>query len=255
MKLGLCTISNRELQIGDVLAVADRAGYDGVELWGGDHLGSRSDAACEDARVTAKRRGLDIPVYGSYLRPGTATYADEVERELAIAQTLEAAKIRVWAGREEYETRTEHHWERVVEDLCDLSDRAADRGLAVTVEKHGGTLTNSAVGAKQLLAAVDEENCRLNWQPLFVLPADEILTEAQELGPLANNVHLQAVPKRGLSGEHRCLLADAHYDVPAVIDALSAAGFDEYLEVEFVTDRFDYETAVTRDREYLTSLV
>lgn len=255
MKFGLCTIANKDEPVEEVLSVAAEAGYDGVEIWGRDHVGDRSSETLTSVREATDARDLDVAVYGSYLRPGTSGYEEAVETELDAARRLGASLIRVWAGEQEYEELTREHWNGVIEDLRDLSDRALECGLAVTVERHAGTLTNARDGARLLIEAVDRENCRLNWQPRFDLPPEEVLASARDLAPLSNNVHVQGAPDPGNPWPDQALLEDSYFDVPATLDAFADVGFDGYVEVEFVTDDLDFETAVRRDREYLASVV
>ena len=255
MKFGLCTIASKDDSVEDVLSVAAASGYDGVEIWGRDHVGDRSSGRLASIRETAADRNLDIPVYGSYLRPGTPDYEERAETELDVASELDASLIRVWAGEQEYEEFTQEHWNGVVEDLRDLSNRAAERGLEVTVERHAGTLTNARDGARLLVEAVDRENVRLNWQPRFDLPAEEILASARELAPLSNNVHLQGAPGPGDPWPDQAPLDEAYFDVHTVLEAFENAGFDGYVEIEFVTDETEFETAARRDREYLATVV
>lgn len=251
MQFGLCTISNGERPVTIAMDAAASAGYDGVEIWGKDHVGDGSPSTCEELVAEAWNRSLEIPVYGSYLRPGGDAFADEYERELSITERLDADLIRVWAGHQEYQNCASDHWQAVVDDLVTLSDAAAERGLGVTIERHGGTVTNRREGARRLVEAVDRDNCGLNYQPPFSLPADDILAEARDLAPVSNHVHVQAVPECG--SDERCLLEDAFFDVGELLSIFSAADFDGYVNVEFVTERVDYEEAVERDLAVLRS--
>lgn len=253
MNVGLCTISNGEASVETVLTAAAEAGYDGVEIWGkAPHVGERTTAESERIVETAREHALEIPVYGSYLRAGADDFRDGLATELRAAESLGADLIRVWAGTQEYGDHAEAHWEAVVEDLASLADRAADRGIGVTVEHHAGTLTSSATGARRLVEAVDRGTLGLNYQPSFSLPPEKIIANARDLGSLSNNAHVQAVPEQ--NGEDRCLLEDAYFDVEAVLEALSAEGFDGYVNVEFVTDEYDYGVATERDLAYVRSL-
>lgn len=253
MNVGLCTISNGEASVEIVLAAAAEAGYNGVEIWGkAPHVGDRTTAECERIAETAREHGLEIPVYGSYLRAGADGFQDDLATELRAATSLGTDLIRVWAGTQEYGDHAETHWEAVVEDLASLADRAAGRGIGVTVEHHAGTLTSSATGARRLVEAVDRGTLGLNYQPSFALPPKEIVANARDLGSLSNNAHVQAIP--GRDGEDRCLLEDAYFDVEAVLEALSEQGFDGYVNVEFVTDECEFGVAVERDLAYLRSL-
>lgn len=233
---------------------AATAGYDGVEVWGQEsHVGDGSAERCESIRSHAADCGVEIGVYGSYLRIGTDEFGERVTHELDVAERLGADVIRVWAGNTDYEDRSSDEWDAAVEDLGELTASAAERGVAVTVEKHGGSLTNSAAGARRLIEAVDGDACGLNWQPSFSQSADEILAEARDLAPLSNNLHVQAVPRPGTA--ERCPLDEAHFDLPEILSAFERDGFDGWIDVEFVTDSLPYEAAIGRDLEYLRSIL
>lgn len=252
MKFGLCTISNGEASVSDVLDAAATAGYDGVEVWGKEpHVGDKTAAECEAIAAAARERSLEIPVSGSYLRPGTDEFDSELATELDVAEHLGADLIRAWAGKRDYGEHTEAHWQETVADLGTLADEADDRGLSVTVEKHAGTLTSRAKGAERLVDAVDRENLGVNFQPTFSLPGEEIASEAETLAPISNNVHVQAVPER--NADDRCPLEDAYFDVDRLLSILSEHGFDGYVNVEFVANGCDYERAIERDLAYLRS--
>lgn len=253
MHVGLCTISNREASVETVLDHAAQAGYDGVELWGKDHVGDGSAETCRAIGSEAAERGLDVPVYGSYLRAGTASFEDELDRELAVAEELGADLIRVWAGEQEYGDHDEDHWNQVVEDLSRGARAAAGRGLDVTVEKHAGTLTNAQRGARQLVAAVDSPHLGLNWQPSFSLTPADLVEEADALAPVSNNVHLLATAQRGCRTYSP--LANAFFDVEAVLQPFLESGFDGYANVEFVPDDREYPVAIREERKYLRALL
>jgi sugar phosphate isomerase/epimerase len=254
MRVGLCTISNKDWPIGDVIDLAADLGFDGIEVWGEEpHVGEKSGEAMDSIREACERSGLDIPVYGSYLRPGTGGYGEAWETELDAAEALGADLIRIWAGDVEFGDHTDEEWTAVVEDLAHLAERAGERGIGVTVEKHAGTLTNRAAGARALIEDVGAENCGINWQPSWDLTAGGILADLEALVPTVNNVHVQAVPHPTESGA-RCLLSEAYFDPGAVVERLDSAGFDGYYEIEFVTQEDPYEAAVAADLEYLRGL-
>lgn len=253
MKLGLCTISNKEFPVERVLDIAAGAGYDGVEIWGDEaHIGDGSPDRCDAIALAAKGRSLDVAVYGSYLAPGTETFADEYEHELAVADRIGADLLRVWPGDSEYGDQSDEEWDAVIDDLRLLARRGATYGVGVTVEKHAGRLSNATEGAERLVEAVDHPGCGLNWQPLFDMSESELLTEAERLAPLTNNIHIQAPAERG--GKERALLSQAYFDVGTVLEPFEATGFDGYVEVEFVTQDVEYENAVRQDYEYLRSV-
>jgi sugar phosphate isomerase/epimerase len=251
MNVGLCTISRKDADPTEPIELAATAGYDGVEIWGRDHVADGGTERCERIRSAAANVGIEIPVYGSYLRPGTEGFPEELDHELTVATRLDADLVRVWAGDVEHGDHTEDEWTAVREDLQTATDAAAERGLAITVEKHGGTLTNTREGARRLVESIDGP-CGLNWQPLFELSPEDIVAEAEALAPLVNNVHLQAVPERG--SRDRCALVDGYFDVARCVEALTHSGFEGYFELEFVTDGRPYREAIEADLDFLRTV-
>lgn len=256
MDLGLCTISNRDLAVEDILERAADAGYDGVEVWGRDHVGDGSERTCRRVREAAADRDLSILTYGSYLRAGADTFADELAHEVAVADRLNADRIRTWAGTTEYGDHDASQWDETVADLRELTAAATERGIDVTVEKHPGYLTNDAEGARRVIEAVAKPGCRLNYQPMFSLSAAEISSEIERLAPLSNQLHLQAVPDVGGSADDRCLLSAAFYDLEHLVAQFREFGADDgSIHVEFVTDDLPYQEATAKDCAFLRSLL
>lgn len=252
MKCGLCTISDKERPVEDVIEIAADAGYDGIEVWGKDHVGDGSRETCQRIADAAADHGVEVPTYGSYLRCGDDDFDDALDRELRIADRLGADTIRVWPGRQEHGDHDPDHWDAVVADLERVTERAADYDLAVTVEKHANTLTNDREGARRLIEAIGDDRCGLNYQPGFGIPADEIEREAEALAPLSNQLHLQGPRER--TERDRAPLADVYYDLEAVLEPFLDRGFDGYANVEFVTDEVPYREAVAADLAHLRSL-
>lgn len=253
MHVGVCTISSKSRAVESILDRCGELAVDGVEIWGEDHVGDGSPERCREIAAAAEANGLSIPVYGSYLRPGTDAFEAELDRELEITDRLGADMIRVWAGEQEYGDCEPAHWDRVVADTERLAAAARERGLAVTVERHSGSVTNATAGARELIEQVDSPAVGLNWQPLWDHDADRVVADARELAPLANNVHLQA--KLAPDETDRCALADAYFDVAAVVEAFEESGFDGFLEVEFVTEAAPYDAALAADVAFLRALV
>lgn len=248
MDLGVCTITGQNRPVEELIAIAAKVGVSGLEVWGRDHVGEGSRQRCETIATAAAARGLDLPVYGSYLRAGSEAFADQLEREVRIAANLGASLIRVWAGEQEYADVTSDHWDAVIADLNRLAEQAGDRDIGVTVERHAGTVTDATEGAA---AVIDETSDRvgLNWQPEFRQDAETVRDDIDALADVTNNVHLQAVAAPGET--ERCPLAFAYFDVSDVVASLAASGFDGYLEIEFVSDRAPYTPTLAADVAFL----
>lgn len=249
MKLGVCTISAKSHDLSSIVAVCRDLHVDGLEVWGKDHVGDGSRERCREIRRLAASHDLELPVYGSYLRPGADGFDEHVDHELAIASHLDVDVIRVWAGEQEFQVCDEDHWDAVVDDLRSLATAAASAGLEVTIERHEGTVTNKREGARSLIEAIDDTSVGLNYQPLFEDGPDEILEDVAALADLTNNVHLQAV--RRPNERERCPLEAAYFDVAAVVDTLQSAGYGGYFEIEFVDQSVPYREALAADVAYL----
>lgn len=256
MKVGLCTISNKERDVADLIAVAGSIGFDGVEIWGQDHVGDGTERACRTITEAADEAGVDVAVYGSYLRaagdrdPGTdGTTAgrldgDTIEHELAVADGIGADLIRIWAGSLEYEDVDDPYWNAVVADVERIGERAEAYGIDVTIEKHANTVTKSLAGARNLIEAVDRENVGLNYQPNPGIDAATLEAEATELAPLTNHMHVLSVHER-----------ESDYAFEALLDSFRAGGYEGYVNVEFVSGELPYEEAVRADYDYLRSII
>lgn len=252
MKIGVCTISNTEESIEAVIETAADLGVAGIEPWGRDHLDGGDPARGEAIAEMANEHGLEIPVYGSYLRAGAEDFADRLESELAVTTALGANAIRVWAGAQEYQAVEADHWEAVVADLETVADAARGHDVEVTVERHAGTVTNTTEGAAALIDETPPE-VGLNWQPYFEQDAETVRDDIHRLAKHANNVHLQAVAAPG--ERERCPLAFAYFDVADIVRALRDAGFEGYLEIEFVTQRASYRPSLAGDVAFLESVL
>lgn len=252
MEIGVCTISNTEESIEAVIETAAELGVAGIEPWGRDHLDGGDPTRGEAIAELANEHGLEVPVYGSYLRAGAEDFTDRLEPELAVTAALGADAIRVWAGAQEYQAVEADHWAAVVADLETLADAARSHDVEVTVERHAGTVTNTTEGAAAL---IDETppGVGLNWQPYFEQDAETIRDDIHRLATCTNNVHLQAVAAPG--ERERCPLAFAYFDVTEIVLALRDAGFDGYLEIEFVAQRASYRPALAGDVAFLESVL
>lgn len=263
MNVGLCTISNKDREVDDIVALAGEVGYDGVEIWGKDHVGDGSRETCDAIRDAAEDAGVEIPVYGSYLRAAGDVDLDpddapagtlddaEIEEELEIADRLGTDLIRIWAGGHDYEDVGDAYWDAVVEDVDRIGATAEDYGIDVTVEKHTNTVTNSLEGARRLIEAVDRDAVGLNYQPHTRLGPEEIDAEAAELAPLSNHMHVLAVHERGTSDRYPYSRGD--YDFEALLERFAAADYDGYVNVEFVSEELGYEEAVRADHDFVRS--
>src|SRR5205085_6357740 len=136
---GLCSVTLRTRSVAEVLAVMTAAGLSCVE-WGGDRHVPAGDV---EAAAAALRLGLDAGVrvasYGSYFRAGPHG-PDEFIPVLRSAVALHAPRIRIWAGDTGSAVATAEQRRAVAAVSRTAAAMAADEGVRVSFEYHGGTL-------------------------------------------------------------------------------------------------------------------
>lgn len=175
LRAGLCSVTFRHLTPAQVLDVAAASQLAIIE-WGADvHVPSgdlNRAAAVADATAAA---GLTVPSYGSYLRLGAADTEENTD-VIATAVALGAHRIRVWAGLVGSAQATPEQIARVVSDARALANGAADHGLTIGLEFHGGTFTDTAPATVELLERIDRPSViGTYWQPPEGMSDDDAL--------------------------------------------------------------------------------
>jgi len=259
VKTALCSIAFRERLLEYSLDLACEAGLDGVEIWGREpHISEEYDAN----RVAAARRmvvdrGLEVAVFGSYLRPGAVENESMSLRDtLQIAAGLEVPLVRVWASDVGSDRADEALWKRTVEGCREAACAAEKMGMRLAVEMHTHTLADTATSARRLVEDVGRENFGLNYQPLPSLN-DDALKRLERVLPWV--FHLHAQNYAALNGDpekiERAGLADGVIDYVPLVRLLRENGYDGYLAVEFSPSNVDDKrAAVLRDCIYLQNI-
>ncbi len=228
MQLGLCSITRRHDPLADVCREAALVGIDGLELWGQPpHLPELTEAAGRAARETVEAAGLLPLVMGSYLRPGTDSFAAQLDGVLAATRGFGAPLLRVWAADVSGSDASEAVWERTIGDFQTLLDRCGE--LIITVERHAQTLTESADGSARLLEALPDPRLTLNFQHQNGHKTADDVTEIHRFGPRISNVHAQNRKAGQAWG-----VAGGELDYGPIVAALCQVGFTGAIEVEFV---------------------
>lgn len=190
-KSGLCSVTFRDRTPEEIITLTQAAGLHAIE-WGGDTHVPINDA--EHAKRVGQRTrqaGLEVASYGSYFYAGEG---HDFSPFLEAAQALQTKAIRIWAKKMDFKKEIgridEQEFTAVVQDIEKAAKQAQSAGISLHLECHQGTYTDTTKSAKRLMAAIDEPNVFLYWQPLAYTSKVERLEQIKELGKYISNVHV-----------------------------------------------------------------
>lgn len=199
MKLSLCSIGDREMNIKKVIARTAQLGYEGIELYE-PHIRSFLDRGhtIEELADLLHEHNLVVSVISSY-----AVFCESADRYnqtiaqfsrevLPWAKYLQGAPVRIlldWIGTDKatFEERLQ-----IVNGLRVIAEMAAVKGLMLLMETHQDQLTDSTKATIQLIKDVGMENIRVNLDiyNLFEM-GENPLRALEELLPSTSNIHLK----------------------------------------------------------------
>ena len=230
---GLLSITFRQLTAPEIVRLAAEAGVDSIE-WGGDlHVPHGDLAAARAVAQMTAEAGLRVSAYGTYYR---LREVEPVPFDVVLATALElgTSYVRVWAGDKGSTDISPAERERIIRDSQHIGELAAQAGLTVVYEYHGGTLTDSRVSAAKLLQAVNHPHVKTLWQPAQKTSAAERLADLDAVAPWLTNVH---VFHWGLGGfQDRRPLAEGEAEWAQYLARLAALPGDRWLSLEYVRD-------------------
>jgi 3-dehydroshikimate dehydratase len=241
MQLGFCSISALDRSLERAAEAAAAAGLDGLEVTDRPpHLEPGASLAEVRAAGRAIRAaGLDVIAYGSYLGRSGPRDAGHVAREVAVAEALGAPRLRAWA--EPVAGAPDDGFADTVRLLAAACDAAAGCGVDVVVERHLGSLADTAERIEGLFAAVERPNLALNYQVLDFLPEAAIAeqpADARRLAPRARYLHLKNYRRNPQAGGPLLpggSLAEGAIDQRALLAAAFEAGYAGPLVIEFLS--------------------
>ena len=253
MKTGLCTIAFKDRPFEAVLDLAVEAGIDGVEPWGKpNHIPSScSGELLAERNEAILSRGLVVSQFGTHANPSSPLFETEMEEALTAARAFGTNQVRVWAGRCGSAEADDAAWRQAIEGLCVFSERAEDEDLTLSVEMHGGRLTDTVDGCMRLIEGVANDALRMNYQPLSNETAEEAIGNAHRIAPYVAAVHAQNFVETGES--RRSLIREGIIDYAAILQIFRQSGFDGFVEVEFVREE-DPIGSLRADAAYLRTL-
>ena len=247
-KNGLVSISFRKFSPEKIAQLCAKAGLDGIE-WGGDVHAPHGDlkTAATVRKITADA-GLHVAAYGSYYRAGVSEQAGlAFEDVLASAVELKTPTIRVWAGGQGSAEAGEAGRLNVIGDLRRIDGMARKAGISVSLEFHGGTLTDTNASAIRLMDELSGTNVCFYWQPPVNQPFEYCRAGLSAMLPRLTNIHAF----HWINTERRPL-AEGIPNWKKYLETAAADGKDHYVMLEFILE--DSETQFYADAAILKEL-
>ena len=188
---GLVSVTFRKLAVEEVVSLAGESGLKSIE-WGGDiHVPHADLVKAKHARELCDNAGLTVSAYGSCYR-AWASEKNGVDFSAIIdtARELASDTIRVWAGNLDSNAAPPGFREAVIADLKRICQLAAQADCTISLEFHGGTLTDSADSTCQLIADVAAPNLTTYWQPPVGMPPAQCVASLRKVLPYTRNLHV-----------------------------------------------------------------
>lgn len=245
MKTGLTSVTFRQKSVDEIILLAQKAHLDGIE-WGGDvHVPAGDTDTAASVREKCIAAGLEILSYGSYYK---ALPDQDFAPVLASARALGAPMIRIWAGNCTPDSISEDAFRTLAANIRRAAESASQFGIAVALEYHRGTMTQTKEGAVRLLQAVDHPNLYTYWQPNPDVSMEERLREIQAISPWLRCCHVFA----WTAGNERHPLAEQTGEWSQYLEAVRQSGKKPNLVMEFVCG--DSAESFLQDAEILHKL-
>jgi len=193
---GLVSITFRQLGFAEIIGLVRQAGLCAIE-WGGDVHAPHGDLVrAREVADQTRDGGLRVAAYGSYYRAAHSEVLPaesrlDFGRVLETAIVLGAPVIRVWAGVEGSARASADTRRRVAADLWRVAELAAQAGVNVATEFHGGTLTDTNESARALLfEEAAHPNLYSYWQPPVGMSDEDCLEGLTALGARLSYLHV-----------------------------------------------------------------
>jgi len=242
MKYSFMSFSCPELSLGDMLDLAKRLGYDGIEprVSAKHQHGIETDLSADGraaARAQAAETGVPfccIATSCRYADPETTQeQVDETLRSIDLAADLGACRVRVFGGTIAKSLDREAAIEHVADALRSAADHAAERGVVVCMETHDDWCNPEHVAA--VMRRVDHAGIAVNWDIMHpIRRGDATMDEAyQALKPWVKHVHFHD----GATVEGKTTLVpigEGDIDHRRAVELLSADAYPDFLSGEWI---------------------
>lgn len=270
IKLGFSTLGCPAYDVDQIIALASRSGYSGVELRfvaGEVELekqGAFSASGIADTRRKFEQAGVEVCCVDSSVR-FTSPDADERAAQFEAARTytriaseLGAPYVRVFGGptpRDQDETETA---KLIAEGLAKAADESVRHGVQLLLETHDTFSTGAQV--TELFSYASSDNLGIVWDYLHSLRAGESAEQTHRLlGDRIRHVHLKDSATFSPTGFDLVLTGTGNVDIDGFFAFLHGVDYDGYVSFEWEKawhpDIEEPEVAIPHFAEYAKKLV
>lgn len=188
-KLGLVSISFRELSAQEIIKSAKAAGLSCIE-WGSDvHAPKENIEALKKIVELQARYGIECCSYGTYFRLGVTPMAD-LEGYIGAAKILGTDILRLWCGDKDSEEYSDEEREKLFSECKKAAKIAEKHKVKLCMECHNWTYTNTLKSSLELMHEVDSPNFRMYWQPNQFRTETENLCYAEKIAEYTEHIHV-----------------------------------------------------------------
>lgn len=253
MKYSFMSFSCPQLSLDEMISVAKRFGYDGIEpRTGRGHKHGIEPDIDVAARREIKKRMEDSGIALSCIAT-SCRYADPAAARKNIEETLRcidlaadvgAPRIRVFGGKIPENVGREGAIKHVAESLREVADHASERGVIVCMETHDDWCNPKHVA--EVMRQVNHPAIAVNWDVMHpVRMGFATMDQAFEvLKPWIRHLHVHD----GLRRTGRLVpIGKGDYDHRRVIELLVSIKYDGYLSGEWINWDDPYEVHLPRE--------
>ncbi len=259
MKYSFMTFSCPELTFEEVVAAAERFGYDGVEPRIGSGHAHRvepeTDAATRgELRRIAESRGIAVACIATSCRfadPADAdAHIEQAHAAIDLAADMGAPVIRVFGGQFPADMDRDAAVEQVAASLSGLTRHAAERGVTVCMETHDAWCDPNHVAS--VMRRVDHPAVAVNWDIMHPIRRGNATMDSafEALKPWVRHLHVH--DGRDTDGKLEMVpIGQGVIDHRRAIELLVAAGFGGFLSGEWINWSDPWEVHLPRELQLM----
>ena len=243
MKISFSTLACPDWSVAQIVEIAARYKYDGIELRfveGEDSLWKLPAFAqgLAETKMLFKDRGLAIPCVDTSCRfhwveeQERRRWIEEGERMSDLAAELHAPGIRVFGDtiQPQADRASTQAW--IADSIHTLAEKIEPKGVQVWLETHGDF--SSSAGTKAIITGTKSSSVGVIWDPVnsFIADNEQPRAGAATLGPTIKHVHVKDVT-RNSQGWTYDLPGKGQFPLRELLESLKALRYESFLSFEW----------------------